>query len=213
MPHKFTFWQAIQIGGPVMYLLILCSIVSVGIMFERFLYYRKRSRISRSAFMDSLKRELIKGDQRKALAICQETSAPFAAVAAAGFNASHLDEKDLDEACEREIIIQSSLLERFTSIVGTIGSITVYIGLLGTVWGIIKTFQDIAKAGSGGINVVIGGISEALVCTAAGLMVAIPAVVAYNYFLRRINDFVIDMELCASEIVSLIKSMKKEKSR
>ena len=80
-------------------------------------------------------------------------------------------------------------------------------------WGIIKTFQDIAKAGSGGINVVIGGISEALVCTAAGLIVAIPAVVAYNYFLRRINSFVIDMELCASEITGLIKPSRKDKLR
>lgn len=213
MPHKFTFWQAIQIGGPVMYLLILCSIISIGVMLERFLYYRKRSRVSRVVFIESIKRELSKGDIKKASSICQETSAPFAAVAAAGLNASHLDEKDINDACEREIIIQSSLLDHFTSIVGTIGSTAVYIGLLGTVWGIIKTFQDIAKAGSSGINIVIGGISEALVCTAAGLIVAIPAVMAYNYFLRRVNSFVIDMELCASEITSLIKTPEKDKSR
>lgn len=213
MPHKFTFWQAIQIGGPVMYLLILCSIISIGVMLERFLYYRKRSRVSRAVFIESIKLELSKNDTKKALSICQETSTPFAAVVAAGLHASHLDENDINETCEREIIIQSSLLDRFTSIVGTIGSTAVYIGLLGTVWGIIKTFQDIANAGSGGINVVIGGISEALVCTGAGLIVAIPAVIAYNYFLRRINSFVIDMELCASEITSLIKSSRKDKLR
>jgi biopolymer transport protein ExbB/TolQ len=94
-------------------------------------------------------------------------------------------------------------------VVGTIGSTAVYIGLLGTVWGIIRTFNDIAKHGSGGLNVVIAGISEALICTAAGLVVAIPAVMAYNYFLKRIAKFVTDMELCASETSSLLRGRKK----
>ena len=110
---------------------------------------------------------------------------------------------------ERQIVIEISKLELRTAVVGTIGSTAVYIGLLGTVFGIIKTFQDITLAGSSGINVVIQGISEALVCTAAGLFVAIPAVIAYNYFTKRISGFVTDMELCASEMTSIIKSHKR----
>lgn len=213
MPEHFTFWQAIKIGGPVMYVLIICSILSIGVMIERLLYFRKRSRAQRINIMESVKQAILKGDLKKALNICQTTQTPFAAVAAAGLQANTAEEKDIMDAMEREMVVQSTLLEHFISIIGTIGSTAVYIGLLGTVWGIIKTFQDIAKAGSSGINVVISGISEALVCTAAGLVVAIPAVMAYNYFIRRIQGFVTDMELCASEMNGLLRSSKKEKSK
>jgi biopolymer transport protein ExbB/TolQ len=110
---------------------------------------------------------------------------------------------------ERSIVIETNMLSRFTTIVGTIGSVAVYIGLFGTVLGIIRAFHDISKTGSGGISVVINGISEALICTAAGLCVAVPAVVAYNYFVKRIDNFVADMELCASETLDLISGKQK----
>jgi biopolymer transport protein ExbB/TolQ len=94
-------------------------------------------------------------------------------------------------------------LEQYISIIGTIGNTAVYIGLFGTVLGIIRAFHDIAAAGAGGMSIVIGGVAEALVCTAAGLFVAIPAVIAYNYFIKRVDHFVNDMELCASELIDL----------
>jgi biopolymer transport protein ExbB/TolQ len=94
-------------------------------------------------------------------------------------------------------------LEQYTAIVGTIGNTAVYIGLFGTVLGIIRAFHDISAAGAGGMSIVIGGVAEALVCTAAGLFVAIPAVIAYNYFIKRVDHFVNDMELCASELIDL----------
>ncbi len=108
-----------------------------------------------------------------------------------------------------EIVIEIQELERRTAILGTIGSTAVYIGLLGTVWGIIQTFGDIAQIGTNGMSIVIRGISEALICTAAGLVVTIPAVMAYNYFMKKINRFVTDMELCASETAGLLKQQKK----
>lgn len=183
-----------------MYVLILCSIVSLTIIVERFLFFKKKSHIKRAAFMQLLQQELKGTDIKKGVSICQNANTPFASVMAAGLSHPSRDEKSIAAAMEREMVIQISQLERFIDITGTIGSTAVYIGLLGTVWGIIKAFQDIARAGSGGINVVIGGISEALVCTAAGLLVAVPAVIAYNYFVRKINDFSMDMELCISEI-------------
>ena len=211
MFKNFTLWQAIKIGGPVMYLLVFCSILSIAVIFERLFHYWRRSLVSRAAFMRSIKEDMDKGGVKKALTVCKNVSTPFAFVVAAGLNASHLDEKEISDAMEREIIIEVSELEERTDIVGTIGSTAVYIGLLGTVWGIIGTFRDIAQMGSSEINVVIRGISEALVCTAAGLFVAIPAVMAYNYFVKRISRFVVDMELCASEMGGLIKGQKKSK--
>jgi biopolymer transport protein ExbB/TolQ len=105
---------------------------------------------------------------------------------------------------EREITVEVIKLERYTSIVGTIGNTAVYIGLFGTVLGIIRAFHDISSIGAGGINVVIGGVSEALITTATGLSVAVPAVIAFNYFVKRVDGFVNDMELCASEVIDLI---------
>jgi biopolymer transport protein ExbB/TolQ len=112
---------------------------------------------------------------------------------------------------EREITIETIKLERFTGIVGTIGGIAVYIGLFGTVIGIMRAFTDIAKSGAGGMDVVTQGIAEALVCTATGLLVAIPAVISYNFFMRTIDNFVIDMELTASELVDLMCVKKSAK--
>ena len=112
----------------------------------------------------------------------------------------------MSNAMEREITIETSDLERYIGIVGTIGNIAVYIGLFGTVLGIIRAFHDISMAGAGGMSIVIGGVAEALVCTATGLAVAIPAVIAYNYFSKRVDRFVDDMELCASELIDLIRT-------
>ncbi len=211
MLKNFTLGEGLKTGGPIIYLLLVCSVISIAVIIERIFYYYKRSRVQRVSFMQSIREQLIRGEMQKALTLCRDTLTPFASVIAAALSASNLDEKEISSAMEREIIVEIDNLERRTSIVGTIGSTAVYIGLLGTVGGIIHTFRDISQIGSGGINVIIGGISEALVCTAAGLFVAIPAVIAYNYFVKRINGFVMDMDLCSSEIISLVKGQKKTK--
>ena len=187
-----------------MYVLLFCSILSLAVILERIIYYRKKSRVKRTEFIKSIRPELNAGRVSRAMEISQRIDTPFSKVAQAGLILAGHEEKTISEAMEREITIETINLERFTSIVGTIGSTAVYIGLFGTVLGIIRAFHDISIAGAGGVSVVIGGISEALVCTAAGLLVAIPAVITYNYFIRRIDNFVADMELCASELMDLL---------
>jgi len=187
-----------------MYILLFCSILSLAVILERIIYFRRKSRLKRTDFIKSIKPELNAGKVSRAMEIAQMIDTPFSKVAQAGLMLAGHEEKTISEAMEREITIETINLERFTSIVGTIGSTAVYIGLFGTVLGIIRAFHDISIAGAGGISVVIGGISEALVCTAAGLLVAIPAVITYNYFIRRIDNFVADMELCASELMDLL---------
>lgn len=204
-----SIWQFLRTGGFTIYILLLCSFVSITIIVERYLYYRRRSQASREEFMRKFREELKKGNVKKCLEACEGIDTPFANVAKAGLNFYGHDEKVIAGNMEREIVVETTTIERFTSIVGTIGSVAVYIGLFGTVLGIIRAFRDIATSGSGGINVVISGISEALVCTAAGLCVAVPAVVAYNYFVRRTDNFIKDMEMCASEILELIQGPKR----
>src|SRR3990167_143883 len=205
--------QLISNGGITMYVLILCSILSIAIIIERVLYYHRRSRVRREDFMTDIRNQLDRDNLRHAVsmcvAMCRDAATPFASVVCAGLGAYSRGEKEISSNMERSIVIETNMLSRFTAVVGTIGSTAVYIGLFGTVLGIIRAFHDISRAGSGGISVVINGISEALICTAAGLCVAVPAVIAYNYFIKRIDNFVTDMELCASETMDLISGKQK----
>jgi biopolymer transport protein ExbB/TolQ len=199
-----TVWGILQTGGFTMYILLFCSVLSVTILLERIIYYRKRSKIKRAEFMRRIGRALKGGNIERAMEICKDTHAPFSNVVYSGLELNGQTEKEISNAMEREITIETTKLERYTSIVGTIGNTAVYIGLFGTVLGIIRAFHDIAVTGAGGIGIVIGGVAEALVCTAAGLFVAIPAVIAFNYFTSKVEDFLNDMELCASELVDLM---------
>ncbi len=137
--------------------------------------------------------------------ICEATQSPFSNVVYSALQLHGHRGGEISNAVEREITIEKTKLERHTSIVATIGNTAVYVGLFGTVLGIIRAFHDISQAGAGGMAIVIGGVAEALVCTATGLFVAIPAVVAFNYFVKRIEHFVTDMELCASELIDLMR--------
>lgn len=200
-----TIWQMLKSGGITIYILLACSILSLAIIIERYFYYRRRSRIKKVDFMLAVSRELGKGDVKKALELCKKNDTPFSSVVYSGLNLHGHNEMLISNTMEREITVETMKLERYTSVVGTIGSTAVYIGLFGTVLGIIRAFHDISRSGSGGISVVIGGISEALACTAMGLCVAVPAVIAYNYFIKKIDNFISDMELCASEVMDLLK--------
>lgn len=199
----------IKTGGFTMIILLGCSILSIGIIIERCIYYRKRSRVKRQEFMVKIIKEIEKANFDKALEISHKIDTPFAGVVHSGLILHGHNEVVISNTMEREIAIETTKLERHITIVGTIGSTAVYIGLFGTVLGIIRAFHDIALSGSGGVSVVINGISEALACTAAGLCVAIPAVMAYNYFIKRIDSFISDMELCASEVMDSLVLKKK----
>ncbi len=199
-----TIWEIFHTGGFTMYILLLCSFISVTILLERIIYYKRRSKTKRTEFMARIERTLRNGNIERALGICKETSAPFSSVVSSGLELYGHPEKEISHAMEREITVETTKLERYTGVVGTIGNIAVYIGLFGTVLGIIRAFHDIAAAGAGGMSIVIGGVAEALVCTATGLFVAIPAVVAFNYFTKRVDDFLKEMELCASELIDLM---------
>jgi len=196
-------------GGFTIVILLGCSIVSLAVIMERYIYYLSRSRIKQPDFMTDVRKTLKKGSVDDVLKICGKHNTPFSNVVHAGFSFAGHGEKEISNNMERAVIVETNLLEQYTTIVGTIGSTAVYIGLFGTVLGIIKAFNDIAASGAGGMSTVINGISQSLACTAAGLLVAVPAVIAYNYFIKRVDNFITDMELCASETMDLIKTREK----
>jgi biopolymer transport protein ExbB len=199
-----SIFHIISSGGFTIYLLIFCSIISIAVIIERVVYYNRRSKFSRVDILDRVRKEFISKNVFNAIGLCKNIDTPVARVVLAGLSLHGHDEKLITNAMEREITVETIKLERFIGIVGSIGGTAVYIGLLGTVIGIMRAFSDISKAGSGGMDVVTVGIAEALVCTAAGLLVAIPAVLSYNWFTRKIDNFVIDMELAASELLDLM---------
>jgi biopolymer transport protein ExbB len=199
-----TLFQILSMGGFTMWLLALCSILSLAVIIDRLVEFAVKARAKRTEFMGKIRDELKKRDVPKAIEICLTTKAPFAKVVMAGLQRAGHGEKLVASVMERQISVEAEKLEKFTGIVGTIGNTAVYIGLFGTVLGIIRAFRDISVTGAGGMDVVIGGVSEALITTAAGLAVAVPAVICYNYFMRRIERFVSDMELAASEMSDMV---------
>lgn len=203
-----SLFQIFSMGGFTMYILLACSIVSIGVILERIRTYYIKSRLDRKAFMARIKACVDVFDFEKAMKECDRQDSPIAGVVLAGLKNYKHEEKVYSSAMEREIMVETVILERYTSVVGTIGNIAVYIGLFGTVIGIVSSFHNISKIGSGGISVVIGGVSEALICTASGLLVAIPAVIFYNYFIRRVDNFVTEMEYCSSEMIDILGMRK-----
>jgi biopolymer transport protein ExbB/TolQ len=192
-----------SVGGLTVCILIIISIFSIAIILYKFLEFGVKSSAGRAKFISKLASLIKKGKIDSAIDFCNNTRSPMGAVAKAGITAYNV-KSDISEAMEREIMVEIVKLEKFTTMLGTIGSVSVYIGLFGTVLGIIRVFHDISAIGSGGISVVIGGVSEALIATAMGLAVAIPAVIAYNFFMKKIDKFTVNMDYCASAVETLL---------
>jgi biopolymer transport protein TolQ len=119
---------------------------------------------------------------------------------------SNIDKQELRRMLKRYGALESARLERYLHFLATTGSTTPFIGLFGTVWGIMNAFTGIGAAGSASLAVVAPGIAEALITTAMGLAAAIPAVIAYNYYLSRVNRMIITMEDFSEELVDYILS-------
>ncbi len=202
-----TLWDILQMGGFTMSALFFCSIVSLGVILERVFHIRGKTMKKRTDFMGKIRDLLEKGSIDGAAAYSLSVRSPLARVLDKGFAFINRGTEKMVKAMERQIAIEVKELEKYTSILGSIGSTVVYIGLFGTVVGIIRAFQEIAlSAGSGtGITGVVAGIAEALITTATGICVAVPTVIAYNTIMKKIDNITADMELCASETVDLVR--------
>lgn len=177
---------ALMGGTWVLALLIVLSIASVAVMLERILTYR-RGRFDEDAFISEIEPLLAQGGWAAAAARCEDDTGYEPKVLLAGLRQVHRGKEAAEEAMEGERIRLGQRLERHLGFLGTLGANAPFIGLFGTVLGIIHAFKDLALTEGGGGPAVMSGIAEALVATAVGLLVAIPAVVMYNYFHRRLH--------------------------
>lgn len=191
---------------PVISLLLLASIFSFAIMLERWATLR-RFDFDRDGLLERLRKLLGENKRESAATHCESIKAPIGKILAYLLHPSAQDKaagrEHLQRLAFRLIRTESSRMAHYLTVLGTIASISPFVGLLGTVLGIIRAFRAIAENAGGGPAVVAVGIAEALVGTALGLIVAIPALIGYNGFARKVERISEDMELAAEEVIDL----------
>jgi len=185
MFENFDWVQAMR-TSPVMLIILACSVVTLGFAIERLVYFGKR-RGNPDAMMHQAMERVRSGNVKEAIWACASTTHPVGAVSKQVLENLHLGAQAIEEKMQIALSEQRLQLEKNLGWLGTMGNTAPLIGLLGTVWGIMRAFHDMARTGSAGPSVVPAGVAEALFTTAAGLLVAVPAVMLYNHFLRRIT--------------------------
>jgi biopolymer transport protein ExbB len=198
-------YQIFVSGGWLMWPILLCSIIVVAISIERFITLKTERIVPAGQLAQvwqQLRNKELDGERLKAL----RDSSPLGYILASGIsNSGHGRDvmKDSIEESAGQVIHQ---LERFLSILGTIANTTPLLGLLGTVLGMIQVFADIMLFGTGNAAQLAGGISQALITTAAGLTVAIPAMILHRYFERHVESLVVQLEGQATKLVDAMRS-------
>ena len=197
--------ELLAAGGPILIILILLSVYSVSVILERF--FRLRRAINNShKLMVFCKQALASRNYTKIEEACRKEAVkntPAATLLLRLCKERNRSRQDLEKTATSTLDYEVAKLQRRLSILGTLGSITPFIGLFGTVIGVMHAFKDLAAntATAGGASVVAAGIAEALVNTAAGLFVAIPAVIAYNYFLSKTTYFAQELDSVAQDFI------------
>ena len=205
-------WGMINSGGFAMYPLLICSLVGWGIIFERLWTYRKLKESLKSFHLEAVNALLRGSDLESIRGLCnQNEGLPTARLLLIALE--RLSSKDerlrakWQEALERGRLLANQDLKRGLWILGTIGSASPFIGLFGTVVGILSSFHEMAKTGAGGFNVVAAGISEALIATAGGIIVAVIAVLAFNAFQTQWNHLILVIRVQTEELAEILSTV------
>lgn len=185
MYTDINWFEAIS-ESPIFIVLIGMSVVTLAVAIERILYFWKRKG-SADEVLDRAARELRRGELGEARRICSASSHPMGAVACSIIDNRRLEEEKFEEKLQISLSQQRLLLENNLGILGTMAAVAPLIGLLGTVWGIMRAFRDMSATGSAAPSIVAAGVAEALTTTAAGLIIAVPALMLYNHLSRKIQ--------------------------
>jgi len=190
-------------GGFLMYPIFLCSLIAVTIFFER-MFYLKSIKTKTKRFVLRIKNLVKKGSIELAISACRKSPTPISKIMLAGLMKFGQGRNEMKEAIEDSANQEIPILERNLSTLSTIGNITPLLGLLGTVFGMVKAFNVIAIMGVGKPEALAGGISEALLTTAFGLSIAIPTIVIFNYLSHRVDKLIREMEINCVELIDLL---------
>ncbi|MFT5134379.1 MAG: biopolymer transport protein ExbB [Gammaproteobacteria bacterium] len=199
--------ELIKAGGFVMWPILLCSIISLAIAAERFWSLQSKRVTPKNLVAQVWQWDKVGHLDTKRIQDLRVAS-PLGRVLAAGLLNRHHDREVMKESIEEVGRHVAHELERFLNTLGTIASITPLLGLLGTVIGMIKVFAIITAQGVGDPAVLAGGISEALITTAAGLTVAIPSLMFFRFFRGRVDELIVTMEQEAIKMVEVMHGQR-----
>ena len=200
-------FELIKAGGWLMLPILICSVVALAICIERIIALR-HERVVPQGLLGYVW-ALYKEKQLTTSHLNQiRNKSALGTLIVAGLNNAKHGRDQMKESIEMAASGVVHKMERYLNTLGTIAAITPLLGLLGTVIGMIKVFTEIMVQGTGNANVLAGGISEALLTTAAGLAVAIPAVVMHRYFQRRISELVVEMEQESIKLVDIMHGQR-----
>lgn len=204
-----TMMRLMREGGPIMWVLLLFSIVAVAFVIERFIALR-RARINVNEFLAKLRKALIVNKSvRDGVKICEQYRGPVASIMKAGLLKYGQPKEEVEKSIENASAYEMGRLERGLIVLATIANIAPLTGFLGTVTGMMRSFDALAQAGLSNPGLVAVGIKEALTTTATGLAIAIPTQLFYNYFMSRINKFVRDIETSTNMLLETFGEMEK----
>lgn len=208
-----AFLQLMRDGGPVLWIIGICALIAMFIFFKKTFQFH-REEVNVRELVRGLENVLRRNGFVEAISLCDNTPGPAARVLSSAILAYERKDEDLKQAIDDACLEEMPKLEKNIDILSTIGFIAPLLGLLGTVLGMMETFQTVNVTSSMALSSseLAGTIRMALVTTAGGLAVAIPCYVAYNYLVSRVNAITLDMEKAASEIVYFFNQKDKNES-
>ncbi len=198
-------------GGWMMYPLVLCSLIALGVILAK-VYTLWQAHHGTSRVLSEVEEATMAGNVEQAIEIASSTPGPAAAILLVGLKRirnQRLAEGEIEKAVATTGAIELGFLERGLVILATIANVAPLMGFLGTVAGMILAFAAIEVAGDVNPSLVAGGIKVALLTTAAGLLIAVPVNIAYNFFVTRIDQLIVDMEQGAQKIINLAWDLEK----
>ncbi len=205
-----TFLKIFNDGGFVMWPLLIFSVLSIIFIVERFFAIRK-AKINVNEFLAKVRKELIVNRSIKAaIKVCEDYRSPVSSILKAGLLKYGQPREDVEKTIENAALYEMGRMEKNLVWLASIANVAPLLGFFGTVVGMIKSFEALADAGLSNPGLVAAGISEALITTAAGLFVAIPAQLAYNFFMSRINKFVRDIETSSNMLMETFGEMDRK---
>jgi len=200
-----NFLDLLISGGVLMIPIILCSVIALGIFLERLFYLRKKKLVPPD--LDAAVRELVRREKiSEALAILENDKSPLARILGVALANFRRRRDVIKEAIEEVGGQEAEYLEKYLRVLSVIAQISPLLGLLGTVQGIIQVFNQIVTYGVGDPARFADGIAVALITTAAGLTVAIPTLVAYNYLRGRVQEIVLELQERSLQFLELVKA-------
>ncbi len=198
-------------GGIFMYPLLFFSVLAATVAIERFIVFSK-AKLNVSEFLTKIRKALlVNRNVKEAIKICEQSKGPVASVMKAGLLRYGHTREDIEKTIENAALYELDRLEKRLGVLATTANVAPMLGFLGTVAGMIKSFATLAEQGLTNPAAVAVGISEALITTATGLIIAIPAQLVYNWYTTKITRFVRDIETASNMLVETFSEMDSQR--